>query len=266
MDIARHVLVPREHPFKIGSQVPPHLGANIHEDTLLVDTDGTVAGLFIKQMPEHLLKWATLVDRELRSDRVPKTVMDRMRPLPPGPNGERRCMRVKQYSAICGSLIAKPHMKRFYRKRSSVHRSRTADVFVTGMLKLGKEAFEFASSLIPTLAASHQTLIDKEVNPMWKFTPHFTSTISNCNIAVDFHQDHANLKGAFNIIITKRKHALGGNIVVPDYGLVFDQTDGSMLVYPAWRNLHGVTPIRTTHPAGYRNTHVWYALNQLQDE
>jgi len=33
-----------------------------------------------------------------------------------------------------------------------------------------------------------------------------------------------------------------------------------MLVYPAWRNVHGVTPITATHDGGYRNSLVFYPL------
>lgn len=36
--------------------------------------------------------------------------------------------------------------------------------------------------------------------------------------------------------------------------------DNSMLVYPAWRNVHGVTPIVPTREGGYRNSLVFYSL------
>ena len=48
-----------------------------------------------------------------------------------------------------------------------------------------------------------------------------------------------------------------------DYDACFNQTDNSLLVYPAWRNRHGVTPIVPTHQGGYRNSHVWYALDSF---
>ena len=83
------------------------------------------------------------------------------------------------------------------------------------------------------------------------------------NIAAAVHQDHANVKGAVNIIITKRRNSTGGNLHVPEFGATFDQVDGSMLVYPAYRNRHGVTPIVPTHQGGYRNSHVWYALDSF---
>ena len=66
-----------------------------------------------------------------------------------------------------------------------------------------------------------------------------------------------------NIIITKRRNSKGGNLHVPDYGATFEQTDNSMLVYPAWRNMHGVTPIIPTYQKGYRNSHVWYVLDSF---
>ena len=75
--------------------------------------------------------------------------------------------------------------------------------------------------------------------------------------------DNANAKGAVNLIITKRQNSTGGNLYVPDYNATFEQANNSLLVYPAWRNMHGVTPIIPTHPGGYRNSHVWYALDSF---
>ena len=132
----------------------------------------------------------------------------------------------------------------------------------------GKKAFELVEKYIPTVADFHKAKTKERVPPKWTFADNFTSTISNCNISAPVHQDHANVKGAVNIIITKRRNSKGGNLHVPDYGATFDQTDNSMLVYPAWRNMHGVTPIIPTYQGGYRNSHVWYALdsfNSLRD-
>jgi hypothetical protein len=43
-----------------------------------------------------------------------------------------------------------------------------------------------------------------------------------------------------------------------------DSSDNSMLVYPAWRNVHGVTPIVPTHEGGYRNSLVFYPLKAFK--
>jgi len=69
-----------------------------------------------------------------------------------------------------------------------------------------------------------------------------------------------------NVIIAKREGSRGGNTTVPDYGATFGSFDNSMLVYPAWRNLHGVTPIVPTEPNGYRNTLVFYPLKAFKNE
>jgi len=78
----------------------------------------------------------------------------------------------------------------------------------------------------------------------YRFGRLFTSSISNFNIAAPFHRDAGNLVGCVNVIIAKKKDASGGNTTVPDYNLTVDSSDNSMLVYPAWKNVHGVTPIR----------------------
>ena len=115
------------------------------------------------------------------------------------------------------------------------------------------------------VAENHLFKIKQRIPDNWRFANNFSSTISNCNISAPVHQDHANVKGAINMIITKRRNSKGGNLHVPDYNATFDQTDNSLLVYPAWRNRHGVTPIIPTHQGGYRNSHVWYALDSFHN-
>ncbi len=90
---------------------------------------------------------------------------------------------------------------------------------------------------------------------------HHVSTLCVAPPVVSLHRDNLNVKGTVNAIICKRRNATGGYLHVPDYGATFGQPDGSLLVYPAWRNMHGVTPIRETHKGGYRNSLIWYALD-----
>jgi ParB-like chromosome segregation protein Spo0J len=56
----------------------------------------------------------------------------------------------------------------------------------------------------------------------------------------------------------------GGDLHVPDYGATIGQEDNSILVYPAWRNVHAVTPIIPTHKDGYRNSLVFYPLKAFK--
>ena len=260
MTLPRLVLEPVKRSLGIGDP-PPEIEPNIHDDCILVDPDGTEVGLFIRELPPQLKNLIDIADAEVNSERVPKTVMDRKRPLPPGPDGKRRYLVVSQYSSILGSVPPKPHMRRPYASRSSVHRTKSANTFVKAMNAAGALAYDLIREITPAVAETHSKVVAARVPEQWRFAKHFSSTISNCNIAAPVHQDHANVKGAINIIITKRRNSTGGNLHVSDYNATFDQIDGSILVYPAWRNMHGVTPIVPTHQNGYRNSHVWYALD-----
>ena len=104
----------------------------------------------------------------------------------------------------------------------------------------------------------------KEIKKDWKFGNMFTSSISNFNISAPFHRDTGNLEGTVNIILTKRNNANGGCLNVPDYNATFEQADNSMLVYPAWRNVHGVTPIKPIAENGYRNSLIFYPLKAFK--
>lgn len=61
-----------------------------------------------------------------------------------------------------------------------------------------------------------------------------------------------------------KKLVKGGDLHIPDYGATIGQQDNSILVYPAWRNVHGVTPIIPTFEGGYRNSLVFYPLKAFK--
>jgi len=240
----------------IGDEVG-NIEPNISDDCILVDPDGSHVGLFIKKLPADLQNLVNIADTEILTKRVPKSEMRRSSGLH-NEEGE-----VKQYSTILGSCPPKPHMRRPYATRSSVHAVKSAETFAKAMNAAGQKAFQLVEKYIPSVADFHKERIEERVPKKWRFAKYFTSTISNCNISAPVHQDHANVKGGVNIIITKRRNSKGGNLHVPDYGATFEQTDNSMLVYPAWRNMHGVTPIIPTYQKGYRNSHVWYVLDSF---
>ena len=250
-------LTPRQSPLKIGD-ITPDLEPTVTESCILLDPDGTEVGLFLKELPKDLINLVTIADQELRSDRVPKDTMERVTPDGPG-----KWIRRKQYSTILGSCAPRPHLRMPYPRRSQVHSNKTAGTFIKAMLKAGKLCMGLVNHYIPNVHKHHLARVEERLPSKWRFANYFSSTISNCNIAAPIHQDNANIKGAINLIITKRQNSKGGNLHVPDYDATFDQTNNSLLVYPAWRNRHGVTPIIPTHQGGYRNSHVWYALDSF---
>jgi hypothetical protein len=233
-----------QHEIKIGQECPTII-PNIKEDCIFMEK-GVAVGFFLNKMPEKAAKLAELADFELRGKNVPKSSM-------------KRSSGVEQFSCIIGSIPPKPHMRRPYPAISSVHSHKSAKTFIKAMIMLGKESEQIIKDILP---AQHeeQMQIFSEMDDKWKLGNMFTSSISNYNISAPFHRDTGNIKNTVNVIITKRKNSTGGNLHIPDYNATVDQCDGSMLVYPAWRNVHGVTPITATHDGGYRNSLVFYPL------
>lgn len=238
---------------------------NVVEDSVFYLNDKPI-GFYLRDLAEHDIlaaKFSDIADTELRSDRVPKQEMSR------GPQGSKsdKIKREKegktivtQFSTILGGVPPKPHMRRDYPTISSVHGSKSAKNYIKAMLLLVGRSEQLIKQIMPEQYEVQKTLIAANSPKKYRFGELFTSSISNFNIAADYHIDRANLKGCVNVIIAKRKDAAGGNTTIPDYGVTVDSADNSLLVYPAWANIHGVTPIIESACGGYRNTLVFYAL------
>ena len=250
-------LVEVKHDAAIG-QVCNYKEPNIVEDSIFY-ADGKPIGFYLTKMPEKMCKLADIANHELRSDSVPKQMMDRKKPLGLDEDGKRQYLVVSQYSTIIGSCPPKPHMKRPYASISSVHQCKTAQTFIKAMLMLANESEALIKQILPE-QYERQIELFKKVPDKWKFGNLFTSSISNYNISAPFHRDAGNIVGAVNVIICKKLNSKGGDLHIPDYNATIGQQDNSILVYPAWRNMHGVTPIIPTHEGGYRNSLVFYPL------
>jgi hypothetical protein len=254
-------LIKVEHNRKIGG-LCEYIKPNVLEDSIFYD-DGEPIGFYLTKMPEKMCKLADLANAELRSKNVPKTMMARLgkiRALQQGKSKkEAQELDVEQYSTIIGSVPPKPMMKRPYASISSVHSVKTAHTFIKSMLMLAKESEELIKEILPK-QYEQQVELFKQVPDKWKFGNLFTSSISNFNISAPFHRDAGNIIGAVNVIICKKLNSKGGDLHIPDYNATIGQQDNSILVYPAWRNMHGVTPIIPTFDGGYRNSLVFYPL------
>jgi|TARA_R110000751_G_scaffold53392_2_gene115666 hypothetical protein len=246
------------HGYKTGDQ-PGDLEPTLLEDSLFV-VENEPIGFYLASLPSKLKKLADIADFELNTSRVPKSEMKRSSGLFGDEDKD-----VRQYSCIIGSIPPKPHMRRAYATKSSVHAIGSARTFVKSMVLLGQGCLETVSQVAPSVYQKHKKAVESRVPENWRFADLFTSSISNYNIAAPMHRDNLNVKNAVNCIITRRRNCKGGNLHVPDYGTTFDSANNSLLVYPAWRNMHGVTPIRETHPGGYRNSLIWYALDSFNN-
>ena len=255
-----------ENNVKIGDvcgDIPP----NILEDSIF-KLNGEIIGFYIKKVPERLEKLINIANAEFLTDKVPKELMNR------GPVGSNKWKKeqaitgikpVQQYSTILGSCAPKPHMRLPYPRKAMIHEVESAKTFVKAMLLACTEAEKVIKNIAPELYERQLKIVTEKVPPKWRFGNLFTSSISNFNIAASYHRDAGNLEGCCNVIITKRSHAKGGNLTVPDFNATMDSADNSMLVYPAYLNIHGVTPIIPLKSDGYRNSLIFYPLKAFNN-
>jgi hypothetical protein len=251
-------LVKIQHNRKLGEKCE-YIEPNITEDTIFT-IDNKNVGFYLAQMPENLCKLADLCDAELRSKRVPKQDMARQIPDGYGADGKAKYISSGvQYSTIIGGVPAKPYLRRNYNSVSSVHQSKTAQTYIKAMYQLAKETEYLIQEILPDIY-KHQKETMADIESKYKIGNLFTSSIANYNISAPFHLDTQNIKNTINVIITKRLNSKGGSLFVPDYNACIEQKNNSLLVYPAWHNVHAVTPIIPTFEGGYRNSLVFYPL------
>ena len=250
------------HNIKIGNKCE-YKEPNIIEDSIFY-LDGEPVGFYMTQMTDKMCKLAQIANKELRSKNVPKQgvarITEKKRAFDEGRSEEYE---IKQYSTIIGSVARNEVFKRHYENKSSVHSVKSAQTFIKAMLMLSKESEQLIKEIMPKQYEA-QTELFKDVDNKWRFGNLFTSSISNYNISAPFHRDTGNIKGAVNVIICKRNNSKGGDLHVPDYDITIGQQDNSILVYPAWKNIHGVTPIIPTHEGGYRNSLIFYPLKAFK--
>jgi hypothetical protein len=252
-----------EHCRKIGDTCE-YIEPNVTEDCIFY-ADGEPIGFYLTKMPEKMCKLADLANVEFRSKNVKKTLLTRRTGdgIDEKTGNFKYKNEVEQLSAIIGSIPPKPHMSRPYPSISSVHLNKKSETFIKAMLLLAKESELLIKEILPK-QYEQQIGLFKDVPEKWRFANLFTSSISNYNISAPFHRDTKNIVGAVNVIICKKHNSKGGDLHIPDYDATIGQKDNSILVYPAWRNVHGVTPIIPTHEGGYRNSLIFYPLKAFK--
>jgi hypothetical protein len=251
-------LIPINHSVKIGD-APAERTPNLTEDTLFIE-DGIVIGFYLRDVAKYSKKlndYLAIANSEFRSKRVPKAVLSRSTAINARREGGKG---VEQYSTILGSVPPKPHMRRAYPTMSSVHGVKSAEIFVKAMYLTCLESELLIHKIAPNIYDRQKEIISTQVDEKWRFGNLFTSSISNFNISAPVHIDNANIRECVNVILTKRSDSKGGNLYLPDYDITIDNCDNSIIVYPAWKSLHGVTPIVPMNDKGYRNSLIFYPL------
>lgn len=119
------------------------------------------------------------------------------------------------------------------------------------------------AALAPDLAAHDRGVVNERVHPDWMMGESWwTSGVLNRSSALAYHYDRNN-HPVWNCMVVVRRHTLGGHLHVPRVGLVLPCADGDVAWFPAWTELHGVTPITARRRDGYRYSAVYYSVRGM---
>jgi len=256
-------LISKKYEQKIGERCKS-IEPDIVNDTIFTENN-EVIGFYKTNLTGKIQKLLNIIDNEFRSKKVPKSLLERsdvFSAVYKEGKTRKQAMATQtiQMSTILGSMLPKPHMRRPYPCVSAVHYKDTAKNYIKAMIMASKEAEKIMIKYAKNIYDKQSTLVKEKVPKKWKFGNIFTGSISNYNISAPYHKDGSNLVGGVNVILTTRSDAEGGHLHIPEYDITIEMAHNSMLVYPAWKNMHGVTPIKTFGRRSYRNTHIFYVL------
>ena len=82
--------------------------------------------------------------------------------------------------------------------------------------------------------------------------------------AIKYHKDAGNIKGSFSNVLILKEHCTGGELVLPDYRIALEQSDGALCIFKGQEEIHGVMPLKPYREDFYRASIVYYTLAQLQ--
>ena len=94
-------------------------------------------------------------------------------------------------------------------------------------------------------------------------TPYTTANI-NVNHAIKYHKDSGNIKGSFSNVLILKENCNGGELVLPEYRIALEQSDGALCIFKGQEEIHGVMPLRPYKEDFYRASIVYYTLAQLK--
>ena len=118
--------------------------------------------------------------------------------------------------------------------------------------------------LAPVAAKVHKARTVEKIQDRFHLADSmFTSGIINKTNQLPYHFDRGNFVGAWSAMLGLKKWIEGGFLVIPEYDLALEISDGSISLFDGQAFLHGVTPIKKLNEQGERYTIVWYSLQKL---
>ena len=118
---------------------------------------------------------------------------------------------------------------------------------------------------LPELYNKDLEFVRKNVDDDYRLvdTPYTTVNI-NVNHAIKYHKDNGNVKGSYSNVLILKENCFGGELVLPEYGIALEQSDGALCIFKGQEEIHGVMPIMPITDDFYRASIVFYTLAQLK--
>lgn len=120
-------------------------------------------------------------------------------------------------------------------------------------------------ALLPHRAEADAAIL-RQVAGEWKMDDEalWTSGVINRSATLPYHRDGMNFH-TWSAMPSLRMGMDGGHLHLPEYGVTFRVDDGDVTWFCGRDLVHGVTPMATRRPDGYRYSIVYYALAGMKD-
>lgn len=118
----------------------------------------------------------------------------------------------------------------------------------------------------PSVYAAHKEVAEVNILPEWRMgegNSIFSSGIVNKDNQLPYHKDAGNFPGVYSNMVGLKHGIQGGHLICPEFGLKFEISDGSLLIFNGQEILHGVSPIKKMSADAYRYTVVYYTMQQM---
>lgn len=177
-------------------------------------------------------------------------------------HASRRMSKVP-FTSYCGTFGFKP---RSYPRRQpcSVSALTANEPKLYSMLEnWTKEIASIYQINNPAVAQAHEAITNKVRDNYRIGKTMFTSGIINRSSQLPYHYDSGNFKGCWSAMLGLKKYVTGGYLMIPRYNIGLEIADASLSFFNGQEALHGVTPMKRSHPDGERYTIVWYSIEKM---
>lgn len=128
---------------------------------------------------------------------------------------------------------------------------------------LGRRVSDVYAEERPDFYERQWAWLDESIRPEYRLAGPYTSGILNFDNPLAYHRDNGNVSSSWNAQVVVRSETDGGLLVVPAWRVAFRAEHGSLVLLDAQRTTHGVTPIVKRRRSGYRISVVYYSLRAL---